>query len=126
VTAPPTNLNALAIRYRLGKSEWSVPKKFGIDGWMYVDYAKQGSIIVTVAPFDDGEWVHASLSWNDHMPTYDDLRWLHAAVFQDRWAYQVFAPAPDHVNISEHALHLFGRLDGASVLPDFTDGTGSI
>jgi hypothetical protein len=31
----------------------------------------------------------------------------------------VFAPPSEHVNIHDHALHLWGRLDGARVLPDF-------
>jgi hypothetical protein len=47
-------------------------------------------------------------------------------VFGDRWAYQVFAPPADHINLHNFALHLWGRLDGKPVLPDFTFGTGSI
>jgi hypothetical protein len=60
------------------------------------------------------------------VPDYADLKLLHTAVFADGWAYQVFAPPVKHVNIHEHVLHLFGRLDGSPVLPDFTCGTGSI
>jgi hypothetical protein len=86
-----------------------------------------GSLIVTQAPVDGIEWLHASISWADRVPTYDELALLHRVVFgRRRWAYQVFAPASEHVNIHEHALHLFGRADGTPALPDFTYGTGSI
>ena len=84
-------------------------------------------IIVTCAARDDVvEWVHASISRPVNIPSYADLVMLHAAVFAEGWAYQVFAPPSVHVNIQARALHLFGRLDGCPVLPDFTDGTGSI
>lgn len=73
---------------------------------------------VTVAEFDGEEWIHASIA-GPTMPSYDDLTRLHRAVFGDGYAYQVFAPASDHVNIHEHAVHLWGRADGARVTPDF-------
>ena len=40
-------------------------------------------------------------------------------MFPEGWAYQVFAPPWAHINIHPNALHLWGRLDGANVLPDF-------
>jgi hypothetical protein len=40
-------------------------------------------------------------------------------VFGHGWSYQVFAPPSQHVNIHEHALHLWGRVDGTNVLPSF-------
>jgi len=83
--------------------------------------------VLSCAPVDDGnDWVHASIASTDQLPTYADLKLLHHAVFGDGWAYQVFAPPDDHVNIHEYALHIFGRLDGKPALPDFTNGTGSI
>lgn len=120
-----TTLDPLRIRRVLGREDWRVPSPFGPDGWR-LDHRLHGSVIVTNAPHGEHEWVHASIAWPDHMPTYDDLKQLHRAVFGDGWAYQVFAPPSDHVNIHAYALHLFGRLDGAPALPDFTDGMGSI
>lgn len=86
----------------------------------------QSSVIVTCADHEGDDWVHASVAHADTMPTYTDLKALHAAVFGNGWAYQVFAAPSDHVNIHEYALHLWGRLDGKPVLPDFTEGLGSI
>lgn len=121
-----TSFNALKIRRLLGRGNWSTPEPFGPDGWRYVNLDGTSSVLVTCAEHGGDEWVHASIARPDRMPTYADLKALHAAVFGNGWAYQVFAPPSDHVNIHEHALHLFGRLDGKPALPDFTEGTGSI
>lgn len=74
------------------------------------------------------EWLHASLAWAQEMPSYEDLQLLHRAVFgRRRYAYQVFAPAQQHIDGSvrdglpahEHALHLWGEVSGRAVLPEF-------
>jgi hypothetical protein len=74
------------------------------------------------------EWLHASLAWEAEMPSYADLVLLHRAVFgRKRYAYQVFAPQHKHINGSvrdglpahEHALHLWGKVNGTPVLPEF-------
>jgi hypothetical protein len=122
-----TSLEPLRIRRVLGRGNWTTPAPFGPDGWKMVALDGASSVIVSCAPALDGdEWVHASIARRDEMPSYADLKLLHAAVFDGGWAYQVFAPPSDHVNIHEYALHLFGRLDGQPALPDFTRGLGSI
>jgi len=79
-----------------------------------------GSVVASQYREDDGvEWLHASIAWQTWMPTYQDLVTLKKGVFGDRReAYQLFPPAARHVNIHAHALHLWGRADGARVLPD--------
>lgn len=120
-----TDFDALAIRARLGVKRWKPPRPFG-DGWSYVNRDQPISILISPDYHDDTDWVHASIAHAYRMPTYDELKHLHQAVFADGWAYQVFAPPSDHVNIHSYALHLFGRLDGKPALPDFTGGSGSI
>jgi hypothetical protein len=122
----PTNFNPLAIRRALGIASWRPPAPHGSDGWSFVSRDRMSSIVVSCAPYGDAEWVHASIANRDSLPTYDDLKMLHRAVFGDGWAYQVFSPPSDHVNIHNFALHLWGRLDGAMALPDFTYGSGSV
>lgn len=122
----PSNLNALAIRGRLRRDDYCAPIPFGPDGYRYDNFDGLRRIIITCSDHDGVEWIHASISHREKMPSYADLKRLHDAVFRDGWAYQVFAPPSEHVNIHEFCLHLFGRLDGKRVLPDFTDGTGSI
>lgn len=120
------NINALQVRRHLGRSNWSTPEPFGPDGFRMQRLDGAASVIVTCAAHGEHEWVHASIARPSEMPSYADLKVLHAAVFGSGWAYQVFAPPTDHVNIHNFALHLFGRLDGKPALPDFTEGSGSI
>ena len=79
----------------------------------------QGSVIVTRHEEDGVEWVHASIARIHQMPSYKDLRALKEVVFGAGWAYQVFAPPGEHVNIHPNALHLFGRADGKQTMPNF-------
>lgn len=125
----PTSINALAVRRSLNRDipRWGAPELFGPDGWRFVHSSGRRSCIVTCAPDDDGtEWLHASITGDGAVPSYEDLKAVHRAVFGAGWSYQVFTPPADHVNIHPHALHLFGRLDGSPALPDFTRGSGSI
>lgn len=120
------SLDPLAVRRRLGRARWSAPMPFGPDGWAYravsVD-GRQRSIIISCAEHDGVAWVHASIA-GDTLPSYADLVELHRAVFGDGYAYQCFVPASAHVNIHPNALHLWGRLDGKPVLPEFAlDGS---
>lgn len=121
-----SNINPLSIRKRLGKDDWAAPVPFGEDGWRFdTKTAKRGRIIVTCSEFtalgEPGglQYLHASWSWQTREPTYDELTWLHKAVWPDGYAYQVFAPPSEHVNIHPYALHLWGRLDGKPILPEF-------
>ena len=115
-----TSIDILKIRRRLGRDIWMPPTEFGPDGWRMVTRHGYESCIVTAANHDGVEYVHASIANAHQMPLYEDLVELHYAVWGDNgYAYQVFAPRAAHVNIHEHALHLWGRLDGAPVLPEF-------
>lgn len=119
-------VDGLRLRRMMGKGLWGVPTPFGPDGWRMITLGTGsvwGSVIVTTSdvPGDPHEWTHASISWTDRLPTYAELCRLKEAVWGgDGYAYQVFAPASEHVNIHEFALHLWGRADGAPVLPEFT------
>lgn len=119
MTAPAT-VNGLQLRRSLGRGTFRVPQPFGPDGWR-VDAVDGGTrVIVSTATHDDGrEWTHASISHPRTMPTYEELVALHRAVWGDGWAYQVFAPPSDHVNLHPYALHLWGLADGSPVLPNF-------
>ncbi len=116
----PSNLNALAIRRGLKRiAAYQPPEPWGPDGWSFADPASGGTAVVTCFEQDGVDWVHASIAFQDRMPTYLELALLHDSVWPQGYAYQVFAPPAAHVNIHPYALHLWGRLDGAMVLPDF-------
>ncbi|MFR9773143.1 hypothetical protein [Nocardia sp. SC052] len=119
-TPAPTTVNALKLRAVLGKSAWSIPQRFGTDGWAIARLDKKAGVIVSAFDLEGGSWIHASIAHYDQtMPSYDELALLHRAVFGRGWAYQIFAPPASHVNIHEYTLHLWGRVDGAAMLPDF-------
>lgn len=120
-----SSIDPLRLRAVMGRRTWEAPRPFGPDGWQ-ITRLGGSSVIVTCADQDDGrEWVHASIAHRERMPGYLELVDLHRAAFGTGWAYQVFAPPSEHVNIHEYALHLWGRLDGRPALPEFGLG-GSI
>ncbi len=104
---------------------WRQPLPFGPAGFTLYYRRMRLGVIVTQAAYDDVEWIHASIAHDDRDPSYAELVALHQAVFgPDRFAFQVFAPRSVHVNIHAHALHLWGRADGQTVLPPFgAEGT---
>lgn len=115
----PVPYDPLAIYKRLGKQDWKPPTTWGSDSFLYKSRVK-GQILVSYASYEDeGDWIHASISRVDEMPTYADLKLMHRAVFHKGFAYQVFVPESEHYNFHEFALHLWGRLDGTSALPNF-------
>jgi len=92
-----------------------------------------GSLIITEADYPDDPdtpWLHASIAFEHREPSYAELALVHRAVFgRRRYAYQVFAPQAAHVNIHQHALHLWGRVDGQPAIPgiaELVEQVGSI
>lgn len=118
----PATVNGLRLRKIMGRHAWRAPQRYGTDGWRMSRHDQTGTVIVSSFPWpgDPQPWTHASVAYNDHLPTHRDLVQLHHAVWGETgWSYQMFAPTNDHVNIHEHALHLWGRADGTPVLPNF-------
>lgn len=120
-----TTFDADLLRSRMNQVHdllWLAPTPFGPDGWRMESSTGRSSVIVTVSDLPDREdeqWIHASMAHANRDPSYRDLVALHKVAFGDGWAYQVFAPKASHINIHDHALHLWGRLGGDAVLPDF-------
>jgi hypothetical protein len=81
-------------------------------------------VIESWHPAPDGRtWLHVSLSREDRIPSYEDIKVTKRTfVGDDHEAYQVFPPVERHVNINPNVLHLFCWPDGP-VLPDFTSMT---
>lgn len=114
-----SSIPAGRLRREMGRDDWRAPEVWGPDGWRMFHKSGRASVIVSVGRFEGVEFVHASIARSDRMPDYLDLTTLHRAAFGDGWAFQVFAPPSEHVNIHERALHLWGRLDGYPIHPNF-------
>jgi hypothetical protein len=114
-------IDVKGILQRLHDKRWTT-EPYGDDSVKFHGPSGQ-LIIVSFDPDSDDSipWLHASTSHlaESRLPSYSDIKQMAQAVWPDGYCYQVFAPADDHVNITRNVLHLWGRADGAMVLPDF-------
>lgn len=80
-------------------------------------------VIASGAVEADGlRWLHVSCSRPKGTPSYYDLKAVKRQfIGDDLFAYQVFAPPSQHVDLAE-VLHLFACVDRPAYLPDFTRG----
>ena len=68
--------------------------------------------------------MHISVSRKDRVPGYEDLKFVKNTFAEKRFAYQVFPPPDQNINIHDFCLHLWVPLNGVLPLPDFgRDGT---
>lgn len=114
-----------AIRLEIGP-EWRMVEARE-DGAAFVHRAKTLFVICSVGVEADGRrWRHVSMSYRNRLPSYEDLKLVKDAfIGADRWAVQVFPKASEHVNIMPFCLHLWS-CEEQGILPDFTQGSGSI
>jgi hypothetical protein len=117
---PRTHIDAKAIHAQLGEN-WARPKPFGADGWQFDAQDRRILVSLDTESDPDSWWIHASISYTDvwRMPSYSDIKQLHAAAFGEGFSYECFVPASEHINIRSNVRHLWGRYDGTNVLPDF-------
>jgi hypothetical protein len=119
------HLDVAGMHRRFGAA-WTAAQPWGDDAWFFFGPGGK-KVIVSYDPDSEPgvEWIHASVSYDTkgqpftRYPSYSDLKELHRGVFDTGCAYQVFVPAEKHINITGNVLHLWGRLDGAPVLPNF-------
>jgi hypothetical protein len=80
----------------------------------------------STARVDGRRWLHFSVCGRQFLPSWEQLvRAKEAILGLETKAIQVIAPRSEWVNINPRVLHLWVCLDG-DVLPDFTEGTGSL
>lgn len=83
---------------------------------------------------DEQPWLHVSVSRARRpeepiiLPSYFDMqRAKNIVVGKERFAYSVWAPTAEHVNLNPGVLHLFAPMGEAGLpLPDFTRGLATI
>lgn len=71
---------------------------------------------------DDKFWLHVSFSRAKSMPTHEDSCFVKQAFIGDRYAYAVFPPKSQYVNIHQFCLHLWALVDDSDgrALPEFS------
>ncbi len=101
---------------------WEVIQKWG-DG--YAVREKDGGlrVLVDCEEKEDGrQWLHVSYSRKSWTPNHDDtVKIKNAFIGSDLYAYAVFPPEENYVNIHAHCLHLWAMMEGdGKVLPEFS------
>jgi hypothetical protein len=100
---------------------WAIIRPWG-EGFALREIGGGLRVIVDCEMRADGSpWLHVSYSRKDWTPTHDDTCKVKAAFIGDRYAYAVFPPKSEYVNIHAHCLHLWARMEGdGRVLPEFS------
>lgn len=106
---------------------WRMVQQWG-EGLAFTEIDGGLRVIIDCGEKADGQqWIHVSYSRKDWPPNHADTCKVKAAFLGDRYAYAVFPPPDKYVNIHKNCLHLWARLDGKPVLPEFSeiiDGVG--
>lgn len=90
------------------------------DGARYICPSRKLMVIASATIQDDGKpWIHVSLSHNERIPTWGELRTVKELFLGDVHAYQVLPPKALYVNLKPNVLHLFSCMDGPQ-LPEFS------
>ena len=75
----------------------------------------------TVREIDGVWWRHTSVTrYDGRMPRHLDVAFIKREFHGDGYAYGVHPPKAKYVDIHSRCLHVWGRLDGAPVLPEFS------
>lgn len=114
--------------------EFSCPPGFRVVsdwGWGYALHEINGGLRVLVdasIKADDQVWLHVSYSRKGWVPNHADTCKIKTAFIGERYAYAVFPPSDQYVNIHPNCLHLWARLDGerGQVLPEFSEELAGI
>lgn len=68
---------------------------------------------------DPRKWLHVSLSRQDRLPSWDDIKDVKDLfVGKDKTAAQIFPPKDEYINHNPNVLHLWCCLN-KSIFPDF-------
>lgn len=106
---------------------WTISDVYG-DGACYTSRRLSLRAILSCGQELDGRaWLRLSVSHLTRIPTWLEMRECKELFLGDREAYSILPPKDRYVNIHPRVLHLFALLEeGATVLPDFTHGIGSL
>ena len=98
-----------------------------IDGSLYINDLTGQTVITSLEEHDGRKWDHVSTAFQTRLPTWMELRTVkNIFLGTTRQAMQVLPPEKEYVNINPFVLHLWALADGTRLLPDFTQGSGSL
>jgi hypothetical protein len=129
-TVATTDVRAPSARDMATIERWmnAVTPRVLVAGWgLEQDYANakvwrraDGLLVIAeVAVYQTIPWLHVSTSFPDRIPAHEDLRAVKAQFVGDRLAVQVFPQEAEYVNDMPFVLHLWCKLVGERLTPDF-------
>lgn len=100
---------------------WSILKTWGL-GYALQDRTGLRLLIDCEQKEDDRFWVHISVSRAARLPTHGEMCAIKTAFLGDRYAYAVYPPTSEYVNIHAFCLHLWALIDNGKgqALPEFS------
>lgn len=101
---------------------WQVVSRWG-DGWAVKQREGDLRVVIDCDRKDDGqEWIHVSYSCESRVPSHADTVLVKETFIGDRYAYAVFPPKSNYVNIHPNCLHLWAMWCSGEgrVLPEFS------
>ncbi len=105
--------------------DWHFLQALG-DGHVFVHKCGLRVIIDCEVKDDERRWVHVSVSRAKWIPSHEDVCKVKGAFIGDRYAYAVFPPRENYVNIHGNCLHLWALTEGdGRVLPEFSGKIGT-
>jgi hypothetical protein len=102
---------------------WEIIGRWG-DGFAVREKDGKLRVLVDCEFKSDGNpWLHVSYSKKYWVPSHEDTCKVKQAFFGNRYAYAVFPPAENYVNIHPNCLHLWGLMntENGQVLPEFSE-----
>lgn len=105
---------------------WRVVKTLA-DGSAYLNELTGQTVIISLEEHAGRKWLHVSTAFQTRLPAWMELRAVKDLfIGRDREAMQALPPEKEWVNINPYCLHLWALADGSRLLPDFTQGSGSL
>ena len=107
---------------------WKIIRLWGL-GYVLISKTGLRAIIDCSKKDDNNFWVHISVSRSNRTPSHEEMASVKRDFLGDRYAYSVWPPQSQYVNIHAYCLHLWARVDTGDgrVLPEFSselDGIG--
>lgn len=92
-------------------------------------YGKLRVIIDCEFKEDGNKWMHVSASTKNYLPTHYDMQKIkNDFIGEDYYAYSIWPPKSEYVNIHPHTLHLWAIINdmNGKILPEFSGKIGDI
>jgi hypothetical protein len=65
-----------------------------------------------------GVWLHVSVSRPNREPSWYELTSVKKLFMGNRFAIQILPPEEHYLNLHQHCLHLWARVDDEPIIPD--------